>query len=367
MYLFNNRRKYMPGGTIVKRSIATATVSLPNNSYTYTGEAITPTATVRLGDLLLVVNEDYTVTYTGNTDIGMATVTITGMGNFYGTATADFYITAAPTGWAFKVDDMEHVGSAMSGGGQNTALLCVCETYSNTAALLVGKAWLSGRHGFGNLITKDSQNKFHVANLSSSLEKASSGSGEYLHMMLVSADGKTTFWRSNDTVSNCVKATTSVAFDLTNLSFDTTNVISGSTLDDFSPPNAVTFADSGNRVFYANNARRVHSVLLSTPYDFSTFDATTKTYVEITEVTQSYTFAIHSILFNENGTRVLITANKKIYQFSLSTPYDLTTRTLESEASIDADFHGIAVVNNGTTLFGMTASGYVHEYDLMPA
>lgn len=367
MYLFNIRRKYMPGGSIVKRSVATATVSLPKNSYTYTGEAITPTVTVRLGDMLLTVNEDYTVTYSGNTDVGMATVTITGIGNFYGTATVDFYITAAPTGWAFKVEDMEHVGSASSGGGQNTALHLVCETYSNNAALLVGKAWLSNKQAFGNLITKDSQNKFHVANISSSLETSSGGSSPYLHLILVSDDGKTTFWRSNGSPpSDCVKATCSTPFDFQNLSFDTSNVISAGTLEDFSPPNATTFADGGSRVFYANNGRRVHSVRLSSAYDFSTFDAASHTYVDITEVTQSYTYAIHSILFNSNGTRVLMSANTKIYQFLLTTPFDLTTRTLESEATGDADFYGLAIVNNGTTLFGMASNGVVHEYNLTP-
>ena len=86
MYLLNIRRKHVAGGTITRKSIATASVTFPRNSYSYTGEAITPSASVRLDGALLSVNEDYTVAYVNNTNVGLATVVITGKGDFYGTA-----------------------------------------------------------------------------------------------------------------------------------------------------------------------------------------------------------------------------------------------------------------------------------------
>ena len=61
---------------------------------TYTGSAITPTVTVMDGETTLVLNTDYTVAYSNNVETGTATVTVTGMGNYSGTATANFTIVA---------------------------------------------------------------------------------------------------------------------------------------------------------------------------------------------------------------------------------------------------------------------------------
>ena len=61
---------------------------------TYTGEAITPTVTVKDGETTLVENTDYTVAYANNVETGTATVTVTGMGDYSGEATATFIIRA---------------------------------------------------------------------------------------------------------------------------------------------------------------------------------------------------------------------------------------------------------------------------------
>jgi len=61
---------------------------------TYTGSAITPTVTVKDGETTLVLNTDYTVAYSNNVETGTATVTVTGKGNYSGTATANFTIVA---------------------------------------------------------------------------------------------------------------------------------------------------------------------------------------------------------------------------------------------------------------------------------
>lgn len=62
------------------------------SNHTYTGKAIKPTVTVKDGDKKLVNGTDYTVSYKNNTNIGTATVTITGKGNYTGTKTLTFKI-----------------------------------------------------------------------------------------------------------------------------------------------------------------------------------------------------------------------------------------------------------------------------------
>ncbi|MDR0728604.1 MAG: YDG domain-containing protein [Prevotellaceae bacterium] len=64
--------------------IAHATIA-PIPSQTYTGYAIQPLPVVAMGINTLVKDTDYTVSYSGNIDVGSATVTITGTGSYYGT------------------------------------------------------------------------------------------------------------------------------------------------------------------------------------------------------------------------------------------------------------------------------------------
>ena len=81
--------------TITKADISKAAVALENTSYTYDGSAKTPAVTVNLNGKTLVRNTDYTVSYNNNTAVGTANVSISGMGNYTGRATANFTITKA--------------------------------------------------------------------------------------------------------------------------------------------------------------------------------------------------------------------------------------------------------------------------------
>ena len=80
--------------TISPKSITEATVT-GITSKTYTGKALTQTPVVKLGTTTLNKDTDYTVAYKNNTNVGTATVTITGKGNYTGTKTAIFKINKA--------------------------------------------------------------------------------------------------------------------------------------------------------------------------------------------------------------------------------------------------------------------------------
>jgi uncharacterized repeat protein (TIGR01451 family) len=81
--------------TITARSVADLTIE-PIGPRMYTGEPIEPELEVRDGDRALALGVDYTVAYTNNVEVGTATVTVTGMGNYTGTRTLTFEITARP-------------------------------------------------------------------------------------------------------------------------------------------------------------------------------------------------------------------------------------------------------------------------------
>ena len=78
--------------------------TLPSNpvlsatSYIYDGKAKTPGVTVKDGTKTLVNGTDYTVKYSNNVNVGTATVTVTGKGNYTGSKSTNFKINAAPVG-----------------------------------------------------------------------------------------------------------------------------------------------------------------------------------------------------------------------------------------------------------------------------
>ncbi len=79
----------------VTQSITACTVTLDPAECSYTGTAQTPTVTVMDGTTALTEGTDYTVSYTDNTEVGTATVTVTGMGSYSGEVTVDFTISPA--------------------------------------------------------------------------------------------------------------------------------------------------------------------------------------------------------------------------------------------------------------------------------
>ncbi|MBR2682658.1 MAG: hypothetical protein IKE22_05260, partial [Atopobiaceae bacterium] len=80
--------------TIAPASISSATVSTIA-AQTYTGSAIEPKPTVKVGVTTLVEGVDYDLSYKNNVKVGTATVTVTGKGNYTGTATGTFAIAPA--------------------------------------------------------------------------------------------------------------------------------------------------------------------------------------------------------------------------------------------------------------------------------
>ena len=77
---------------IIQATITDASVTLPQATYRVTGTEITPEPTVVVNGRTLIKDTDYTVSYTNNTNIGTATVTVTGKNNYKGTGKATFEI-----------------------------------------------------------------------------------------------------------------------------------------------------------------------------------------------------------------------------------------------------------------------------------
>lgn len=120
--------------TIESKSITNATVAFKGSdgSFTdsyfteYTGKEQTPEVKVTLGGVELKPNTDYTVGYSNNENVGSATVTITGKGNYKDTATGAFTITAVDI--SGKTPTVTLNGSATTGGVLTASLADVADS-----------------------------------------------------------------------------------------------------------------------------------------------------------------------------------------------------------------------------------------------
>lgn len=124
---------------IRQAAIARADVAVAGESFIYTGSPITPAVSVTLKNgTQLMKDRDYTLAYTNHTNAGTATVTVTGIGNYIGTAKKTFVISKAkapeiswPTASAItcgeKVSD-----SLLSGGSTQYGTFAWSDTVKDT-------------------------------------------------------------------------------------------------------------------------------------------------------------------------------------------------------------------------------------------
>lgn len=79
-------------GTSTRHSSNSSIEIAPIPDQTFTGSAVTPEPVIKFGSLTLKKDTDYTLTYANNINVGTATVTITGKGNYSNTQTVNFKI-----------------------------------------------------------------------------------------------------------------------------------------------------------------------------------------------------------------------------------------------------------------------------------
>ena len=106
---------YTASFNIVKRPVSTLTIA-PVEDKVYTRSAIKPSVTVTYGNAVLVQNTDYSLSYSSNTNPGTAAIKITGKGNYTGSTTVNFKITAKDVAdlTVSSIEDQNYTGSAVT-------------------------------------------------------------------------------------------------------------------------------------------------------------------------------------------------------------------------------------------------------------
>jgi hypothetical protein len=154
--------------------------------------------------------------------------------------------------------------------------------------------------------------------------------------------------------------TLTTAFDLSDVSYDG---ISFDASAQETGCGTLTFNNDGTKMYVAGyETSRIYQYALTTAFDVSTaaYETFIPTYQQDPE--------IQSLAFNDDGTVLfaLGTFNSRIYQYSLSTAFDISTAryNYKSLTTTDTEFSptGIALVDNNTKLFITGKGDDIHEY-----
>ncbi len=97
-------------------AISECQITLEQQSYTYNGMAKQPRVTVSYGGKALIKNQDYTVGYSNNINVGTAKVIVKGMGSYQGTVEKEFVILEK-SGESTNPDGGTNSGSSANPGG----------------------------------------------------------------------------------------------------------------------------------------------------------------------------------------------------------------------------------------------------------
>ncbi|MCL2283984.1 MAG: YDG domain-containing protein [Fibromonadales bacterium] len=141
-------------GTIEPKALAENAI-VPIFKQIYTGAELTPVVVVKDNLLTLIEDKDYTVSYTDNTEIGPATVTVTGINNYTGIITAKFEISDSHIPF---VETFEY-GSEWILVGTLTNKWAIGTATSNDGSY---SAYISNNNGVANAYTLTSISTVHL-------------------------------------------------------------------------------------------------------------------------------------------------------------------------------------------------------------
>ena len=143
-------------------SISKANVTLSTSTYAYDGKAKKPGVTVKLSGKTLKNGTDYTVSYSNNTKVGTAKVTITGKGNYTGSVSKTYSIKnnfkkATVSGISTKAFTGKNItqsitvkynGKTLKNGTDYTV------SYSNNKKIGTATVKIAGKGSYTGTITK---------------------------------------------------------------------------------------------------------------------------------------------------------------------------------------------------------------------
>ena len=192
------------------------------------------------------------------------------------------------------------------------------------------------------------------------------GNGSHVPTQVVfNNDGTKMFIVNHDGVRTIDYWSLSTAFDISTATFDDAYSIAGQEIR----ANSVAFNNDGTRMFVAGvgdmTQDRIHEYSLDTAFDLSS----TVTHLNTEDMTSFHSY-IDGVTFNHDGTKMytIDTTDNQISQFKLTTPYDVSTLSLEGTYNInshDTEPREVAFSHDGSKMFFIgNTNNKVFEFNL---
>lgn len=180
--------------------------------------------------------------------------------------------------------------------------------------------------------------------------------------MKFNSDG-TKMFVAGDGSNNINEYSLSTAYDVSTASYSQ----NFSTASQTSSPQGLFFKPDGTKMYISVSAGDVYQYALTTAFDLSTASYESKSF-------STGSVVVNSVVFKPDGTKMftLQATNDRVEQFSLSTAWDVSTASSDSTtfsvASQDVTPHGFLFNSNGTKAFMVGASNdTVYQYSLSTA
>lgn len=176
-----------------------------------------------------------------------------------------------------------------------------------------------------------------------------------------SSDG-TKMYSGGQTNSTLYQYTLSTAWDVSTASYDS---VSFSVSAQGANPRSVVFTNSGSTmIVLSGSGDAVFEYTLSTAYDLSTASYASKTFSVTTQANNPW-----GLDFNADGSKMYVgdLTTDSIYQYSLSTPYDITTASYDSisfsTSNEDSLAFGFILGNSGENMYVAGTTGdSIYQY-----
>lgn len=141
------------------------------------------------------------------------------------------------------------------------------------------------------------------------------------------------------------------------------------TLGGTGTPSSLAFGDAGSRMYVAGTApgATIYGYQLSIPYDLDTISTETSKDVSAQVTT------IHAVRFKPDGTKMyVLDVAGVVYQYTLATPWDITTASYDSIslsiAAQESSARGFDISDDGTKLYAVgAANSTIYQYTLSAA
>ena len=150
-------------------------------------------------------------------------------------------------------------------------------------------------------------------------------------------------------------------FNLSKASYDS---VSFSVATEDGNPYGVAFNTDGTKMFVVGyTSRAVYQYSLSTAFDLSTasYDSVSFSYA-------AQGINVAGFTFNTDGTKMFLTNNSTVYQYSLTTGFDISTASYDSvtfsTSPQSTNLRGLAFNSDGTKMFASVRFDEVFQYSL---